>query len=182
MQFLEQIRTRLNGYFLKKELPAHQISRSSMCLDNANAVGIMFDGTKLESREIVIEFAEKLKREGKKVKLLAFFNNKLKSENFTFHHFNRRQLDFALRPNSAEAVEFMNQPFDLLLNLSNVSLLPLDYIAARSKARFRVGPFTENTFSYDLMIDLSAQKGLKAFIQQITFYLKKMRPDYEAAI
>lgn len=181
MQFIEQIRTRLHYSFLKKELPAHQISRSSMYLDKANSIGILFDGTEPEDRQVVLNYAEKLKNAGKKVSLLAFFDNKLKSNDFTFHHFNRLQLDFALRPNSPEVSEFIEKQFDLLLNISNRSVLPLDYIAARSKAKFRVGPFTEKTFCYDLMIDHSGKNELGAFLQQVIFYMKKMQPDHESA-
>lgn len=152
-----------------------------MYLDNAATIGILFDGTEPAEREMVLEFAEQLKTKGKKVKLLAFFNNKLKSENFTFDHFNRQQVDFALRPKSHESKDFLEQPFDLLLNLSRKSILPLDYLAAHSKARFRVGPFTEKTFCYDLMIELAPQKGLKAFIQQVEFYMKSMRSKREVA-
>ena len=152
-----------------------------MYLDNAKSIGILFDGTDPEDRKVVLDYAEKVKNAGKKVSSLAFFDNKLKSENFTFHHFNRLQLDFALRPKCKDASEFAEQRFDLLLNLSNRSVLPLDYIAARSKARFRVGPFTEKTFCYDLMIDHSGKNDLGAFLQQVVFYMKKMRPQYETA-
>lgn len=181
MQFIEQIRTRLHFSFLKKELPAHAVSRSSMYLDNAGSVGILFDGTQPEHRQLVLDYAEKLKKAGKKISLLAFFDNKLKSEDFTFRHFNRQQLDFALRPKSADIQDFTEKKFDLLLNISNRSVLPLDYIAAHSKARFRVGPITDQTFCYDLMIDPSGKKDLGYFLQQVIFYMKKMRPAYEAA-
>lgn len=152
-----------------------------MYLDNAATIGILFDGTDPAEREMVLEFAEQLKNKGKKVKLLAFFNNKLKSDNFTFDHFNRQQVDFALRPKSQESKDFLGQAFDLLLNLSRKSILPLDYIAALSKARFRVGPFTEKIFCYDLMIELPEKAGLKSFMQQVEFYMKNMRPKWEAA-
>ncbi|MCB0519192.1 MAG: hypothetical protein H6577_15600 [Lewinellaceae bacterium] len=181
MQLFEQMRTRIHHYLLQKETSPLGVLRSSMYLDNANSIGILFDSTEQADREMILEYAERLKEKGKKVKLLAFFNNKLKSENFAFDHFNRQQLDWALRPQTREAIDFWEQPFDLLLCLSRKSMLPLDYIAARSKARFRVGPFTEKTFCYDLMIEQSDKKDLKAFIQQIEFYMKNMRPKLEAA-
>ncbi|MCU0348591.1 MAG: hypothetical protein MUC59_16760 [Saprospiraceae bacterium] len=181
MQLVEQIRARFHHSFLEKEMPKHQLKRASMYLDNASSIGILFDGTEPAERETVLDYAEQLKKQGKKVKLLAFFNNKLKGESFAFPAFNRLQTDWALRPNSREALEFVEQPFDLLLNITKNTVLPLDYLAAHSKARFRVGPFTEKTFCYDLMIDLSGKSDLKAFLQQVVFYLKKMRPTHEAA-
>ncbi|MBK9018388.1 MAG: hypothetical protein IPM82_32500 [Saprospiraceae bacterium] len=151
-----------------------------MYLDNAAYIGILFDGTEPAEREMVLDYAGQLKKAGKKVKLLAFFDNKLKGESFAFPAFNRQQVDWALRPNSREALEFKDQPFDLLLNLTKNSVIPLDYLAALSKARFRVGPYTDQTFCYDLMIEHSGKTDLKTYLQQVIFYMKKMRPNHEA--
>lgn len=181
MQFLEQIRLRFHRSFLKKELVTQKSKRSTMYLDSANFIGILFDGTEPAEREIVLAYAEQLKETGKKVKLLAFFDNKLKGESFAFPAFNRLQLDWALRPTSREALEFKDQPFDLLLNISKNSVTPLDYLAALSKARFRVGPYTDQTFCYDLLIEHAGKMDLKTFHQQVIFYMKKMRPNHEAA-
>jgi len=180
MQFLEQIRLRFHRSFLKKELPTQKPKRASMYLDNASSIGILFDGTEPAERETVLDYAEQLKKAGKKVKVLAFFNNKLKGESFAFPAFNKLQLDWALRPNSREALEFREQPFDLLLNLSKTTIVPLDYLAALSNAKYRVGPYTDQTFSYDLMIEHSGKLDLKTFLQQVIFYMKKMRPNHEA--
>ena len=181
MQLIEQIRIRFHQKNLEKDLPKQQPKRASMYLDNAASVGILFDGTEPEEREAVLNYAEQLRKQGKKVKVLAFFNNKLKGEQFAYPAFNRLQMDWTLRPNSREAVEFKEQAFDLLLNLTKKTVLPLDYLAALSKAKFRVGPFTEKTYCYDLMIDTSGKMDLKAFLQQVVFYMKKLRPTYEAA-
>lgn len=181
MKIIEQLRTRWHEKALSNDLPA-KTARHSVSLEEAQSVGILFDGTEPEERELVLDYAEKLKREGKKVKLLAFFNSNLDSGNFTFWHFNRKQLDWSLRPKIREAEEFASQRFDLLLNLSQKAVAPLEYVAARSKAAFRVGPATEKTVCYDLMIDLSGQpSNLKAFLQQVIFYLKKTRPQQSLA-
>lgn len=176
MQFIEQIRARLHDASLAKEIPFQKVGRSSIYLDNASSVGILFDATLPEDKEVVLDFAEKLKRDGKKVKLLAFFDNKIQTADFTFPYLNQQKLDWALRPKSPEALAFAEQPFDLLINLSKSDIRPLDYIAAHSKAKFRVGPVTEKTYCYDLMIENAGQADLKAFLQQVIFYMKKMRP------
>lgn len=181
MQLIEQIQARFHQKNLENDLPKQQPKRASMYLDNAATVGILFDGTEHEEREVVLNYAEQLRKQGKKVKVLAFFNNKLKGEQFAYPAFNRLQMDWTLRPNSREALEFKEQAFDLLLNLTKKTVLPLDYLAALSKAKFRVGPFTEKTYCYDLMIDTSGQTDLKAFLQQVVFYMKKLRPAYEPA-
>jgi hypothetical protein len=177
MQIFEQARIRIHNRFLKKELLSSRINRSSFFMDSAATVGILFDGTEPEERSIVLDFAKKLEGEGKKVRLLAFFDNHLNSENFTFKHFNRKEMDWVFRPKTATVREFAEQPFDLLINLSRKPVLPLEYISALSKAKFRVGPVTEKTFCYDLMIESPHGKDLSDFIRQIVFYLEKIKPS-----
>ena len=182
MEILEQTRIRLHQKYLKKELPAHPIKRSSVFLDNAKTIGVLFDATLIDDRNTVQEFINTLKKGSKKVKAFGFFNKKLKSTDYPFKHFDKKQLDWVHRPKSGEANVFANEPFDLLINLSKKTTLPLDYIAAHSKAKFRVGPFTENIFCYDLMIEHNEKKGLDDFLKQVLHYLKKMQPLKEAAL
>jgi hypothetical protein len=150
-----------------------------MYLDNATSIGILFDGTEPEDREEVLRYADDLRAAGKKVKVLAFFNNKLKGQQFAYPAFNQAELDWSLRPKNREALEFKEQQFDLLLNLSKASVPPLDWLAAHSPARFRVGPFTPSTHCYDLMIE--GKLDLKGFLRQVVFYLKNMRQKHEQA-
>lgn len=177
MNLFEKLRTRMHEQLLRKNLPSRQVERSSLSLDQAKSIGILFDGTKPDDREIVLNYAKKLKGQGKKVKLIAYFDNNLKSENFTYWHFNKKQLDWALRPKSKNAEEFAQRPFDLLINLSRNAIAPLEYISAISKARFRVGPSTEKTFCYDLMIEHNSNQDLRVFLQQVVHYLKNMQSD-----
>ncbi len=182
MDFIEQIRTRLHHYLLDREMPSRNIGRSSVFLENARSVGLLFDAALPEETEVVQGFARSLESKGKKVMQLGYFDEKLQNGNLGFASFSKKQLDWALRPKMEEATEFLRQPFDLLINLSTKSVLPLDYIAAHSKARFRVGPFTENTFCYDLMIEQDAKDGLKAFLKQVLHYLEKMQPRVRKAV
>lgn len=71
MEILEQTRVRFHQRLLRRGLPAHQVKRNSVFLENAKSVGILFDATLLEEREVVLQFAEKLKRQNKQVKLLG---------------------------------------------------------------------------------------------------------------
>lgn len=173
MNFFNQIRTRIHEGLLGKNLPL-PIGRTSISLARAKSVGILFNGTDNAERELVLGYAKKLRAENKKVKLLAYFDSDLKSENFTFAHFNKKQLDWALRPNLPAVQEFTKQHFDLLLNLSRNTVLPLDYVAAHSRAQFRVGPSTEKTFCYDLMIEHTSKQDLQSFIIQVEQYLQSM--------
>ncbi len=155
--------------------------KSETNLNNAKTVGILFDATELLRRDIVLEYAEKLRKQNKRIKLLGFFDDATDSENYPFDFYNRKQVDWAFRPKGEQVQSFIKQDFDLLMNIDSQSLIHTEYIAALSNAKLRVGPCTEHTYCYDLMIDLSPRAGLKQFIEQAETLLGKTNIKHEAA-
>jgi hypothetical protein len=182
MNIISKLKTQTHNYFLQKELDQTQIKRESIDFENAKNIGILFNATELADRQIVLDFSKELKNQGKKVKLMGFLNDKDKNANHVFDHFNKSDLDWALRPKQEGIETFIKQRFDILINLSTTSHPSLDYIAAFSHAKFRVGPFTEKIFCYELMIEVDEQKDLKSFLNQVSFFLKKMKTTHEPAI
>ena len=121
------------------------------------------------------------KAKAKKVQLLGFFDNKQAGESFTFPYFNRKAIDWALRPSGKEVQEFLKEPFDLLITLDVQSKKYAEYIAALSNAHLRVGPYTPNTYCYDLMLDAGRSSTLTFFIQQLELFLQRTNTRNEAA-
>ncbi len=171
----EKLRQHLFDRDFKKQLQTHRSKRRSMPLENARYVGILFDGTELDARKPVLAFAKRLKKEGKRVKLLAFMDNKVDNSNFPFESFNRKDLSWYYTPKSESALRFMEEPFDILINL-NLSPSPwMNYIAALSAARFRVGTAEAAPEACDLMLDMSKGGGAEKFIREAERYLQKMQ-------
>ncbi len=175
MNILGKIRRQTHDYFLEKELTEHSVQHQSVNFESAKKIGILFEATSLDDRKVVLNFTKKLKEQGKKVKLLAFLKAQPKNENFVFEHFNKKDLDWKWRPKNDKVDYFIKQSFDILINLSTSKHPALDYIAAFSHAKFRVGPFTEKTYCYELMLENGEKKDLKSFLEQITFFLTKMK-------
>ncbi|MEL6925503.1 MAG: hypothetical protein AAFO94_15765, partial [Bacteroidota bacterium] len=168
MTYIEKIRNWLYQRNLAKAKAQRQkVDHHSLDFDKAKSFGVLFDATNIESREIVDRYVELLKRSGKSVSLLGFLNEKEMQPNFPFKHFSKKEIDFSYRPKSPDANAFMDQSFDVLLNLYLKPTLTLEYIAALSKATFRVGPVSNNTDCYDLMVQTDQQKDLRHFIQQV---------------
>lgn len=74
---------------------------------------------------------------------------------------------------SAEALKFLDVSFDMLLDLTNNSpQVYNDYLAAKSKAKFKVGFFNEDERLYDLMINSDT---IKSFMDELIKYLKILK-------
>lgn len=173
MSLLHTFRSNVFNRSLQQRAKQNRAERNFVGLENVQSVGILFDATDLNIRDIILQYAKQLTLNNKRVKLLGYFDSKVEDPNFTFRYFNRKNLDWAGRPHGEQVQEFLEQPFDMMINLDTISKPPAEFISAQSKAHLRIGPVTEHTFCYELMIDISKSNNLQEFIQQMEFILAK---------
>ena len=181
MPVFQSLRRKLHRRLLQQQIRLHRFPRHSIHFDSARSIGLIFDGTELPAREAAMRYAEKLKSAGKSVRLLAYLDNRTESESFPFPVFNKKDLDWLFRPHGHAVKEFLDHPFDILLNLCMEDNPALEYIAALSQAHFRVGAFPKTIPSYELMIDLRSSRSIPDLIVQIEFFLQKMQSTHEKA-
>ena len=175
MRNLNDLRLFFHRRQLKQQLRSRPQAavRRRVNLDSAATVGILFDATELDDRNTVLEFSKELEKRSKKVRLLGFFNNKVEGEPFAFPFYNQKNLDWTHRPKGEEVKNFLDQQFDLLLVLKPQADIHMEYIAALAYAHLKVGPCTENTYCFDLMIDTHPERPLSHFIRQAEQLLKQ---------
>lgn len=166
------IKKYFHHYFLQKALKLNQHFRKSVNLQEAKEIGILFDATDTDQKQIVENLAKQLKDQNKKTVLLGFYNFPKPAINFSFDYFNKKNLNWHLAPIGHTVEGFINRNFDILINLTVKEILPLEYISAMSHAKFRVGPYnSDKIYCYDLMIDTGDKKDLDHLIDQVKHYL-----------
>jgi len=171
MEFIKKIQHKLHDRMIRRQMAESKIVRNSVAFAEAAYIGILFNATELKDRQATLSYSEKLKQQGKKVKLLAYLNEKENQPNFTFDHFCNQDMNWFGKINAAVVDEFVPAKFDFLFCLNEDQ--PLVDIAARSAASLRVGPATEETFPFDLMIE-KGKLNQEKFIEQIEFFIKKI--------
>jgi hypothetical protein len=76
------------------------------------------------------------------------------------------------KPSTHIIENFINEEYDLLIDLNIHDHFPLKYIAALSKAKFKVGKYKEqDEIIYDMMIDSDNTQKLKYFLRQVDTYI-----------
>ena len=147
------------------------IKRGSTPYREAKRIGMLFTMNNLDDYEVIRNFENKLKKEGKEVKVLSYLPKNV--ENFHFHYDIFSHTDFTAfgQVKALNIKEFIEQRFDYLICLDKVPNLYIQYILAASKARFRIGAHLENKEAlYELMIHLNGQDSVDNLIQQIYHY------------
>jgi hypothetical protein len=139
-------------------------------------VGVLFlleDEPKFKQLD---HLAKKLESQGKDVKMIGlfegkvipnFFIQKLKIDLFT-----KKDLNLFDFPKGEKVSEFIDCPFDLLLDFTENDILPMDYILGLSRAGFKAGRFRNDMVKVlDLMIKKPDDMDFDAFINSMIGYI-----------
>jgi len=175
---LESIRT----YFFEREkqkrlgVTAQRAARFRK--DHKNSFGILLDAGRQEDRAEVMAFAETLRMEGNRVKILGFLEGKAEANSMPFDLFTSAELSRVTRiPHGLVVESFIEQPFDVLINMSiHQNYKALEYICFLSRASFRIGPWYPQARQspYDLCLDTGSSATLKVWITELMHTLQKI--------
>lgn len=147
-------------------------------LEEALSVGIIYQVDREETYHLVKKYVRFLKEhEGiRKIMALGFIDVKELPPEYQskleFDFFTRKELSRFLKPGGITVTNFINEDYDILIDLTNEQIIPLRYILNYSRARFKVGVYSEeNEKFYDLMISMK-KYNIVDFIDQVNHYLK----------
>jgi hypothetical protein len=86
----------------------------------------------------------------------------------------KRNVTWLGRPKSNAGIHFIEEPFDILIDLSVNKTIALQYMLVHSKAIFKVGWKGEDPNYYDLTIDIAEKPQCKYLMEQMVYYLEKI--------
>lgn len=169
-------------YFYKKKI-AQQLNASTTQrvltnLSDANSVGIIYDSSNAANDIVISKFSDSLRQQGKSVDVLTFVNDTKTNDKVGIMLFNKKNINWISVPDGEMVEKFAAKKFDLLFACFTGENLPLEYIAAVSKAKWRVGVYSPiKTDYYDLMVKTEGQQDVSYFLQQATIFLNRINYD-----
>jgi hypothetical protein len=170
------------NYFYKKSLSRKlQVTKEERVitnLENAQSIAIIYDSSNADNDITMTKFAENLRKQGKSVELLGLINDEITEHKGDVLIINKRKVDWMKIPTDEKVEQFTAKKFDLLLASFTQPNDTLEYIAAVSKAKWKVGAYAaDKTHLYDLMINLSGKNDLPYFLEQTTHFLNQVKYD-----
>ncbi len=91
-----------------------------------------------------------------------------------------KDLNWYRIPQGNTVQNFMADEYEVLIDLSLEDRLPVQYIVAKSRARFKVGRYSEsNKRILDMMIDMAGSQSLSQLIQQTHHYLLMVNSQHQ---
>jgi hypothetical protein len=171
---IEKIRAVFFKNALVKLLAAQKRQRKIHTLNSASTLGILFDASTSTTRSEMAEFIKKLEKNGKKVRLLGFFNSKQAPENQAFDNFHLKECTWQGKPKSEKALAFSTEKFDLLLSFNPEDLSALEWLTVASPAAMKIGLATRRPNDFDIQLETPEGKGVRFFTEQLSIYLDKI--------
>jgi hypothetical protein len=182
LSLIQKIRFRFARKNLQEEHRKLVRNRKSINLDSARYVAVLYQLPDEESYKKVEEFVKLLTDKGIKVKVACYTEQK-----FIPHYFipkllqdilTIKDVNWKFQPIKPFVKDFLEEEFDILIDLSLSEYLPLLYLAATSRAGLKLGRFNETHQDYfDLMIDIPEDATLDFFISQVIHYLNKINKE-----
>lgn len=154
--------------------------------NNSKSIGILWNPAD-EGAVEVFEFLRKdLQSKGIKSRGIAHIDSKRELETLkTISHsgFLRRQnVRWFGRPKTSEGIQFIEEPFDILIDISITKTVALQYILVHSQATFKVGWKNEEPNYYDLNIEVSDKPECRYLLEQIVYYLEYIHEQSSVTI
>jgi hypothetical protein len=176
MSFFDNLKKGLHDRKIKQKTTTNT-TRKLTKFSHAKNIGVLFIATEEASRKAALQYKRELQSSKKKVTLLGYYDAKEVPTELPFLCFGPQHLGWDMTPSekkAPEVIEFIQQPFDLLIAYHNTPSVPLEYIATASKAKCRVAPYRNDcTTPYDLMLH-NKSNSLRAFANQAENTLNSM--------
>lgn len=181
------IRYRIGRYILYKSLKNLQRTKKVYNLISARRIGILFNGTREEHFDQVMEFYKFLRMKGINTHVVGYVDAKDVPDKYLFkkdfNFFLRKDVNWYYKPVTVETEKFIQGNFDILIDLNLEEKFPCQFLVALSNAHFKVGKFTDKEGFYDLMIHIDKVKKIDFFIEQTKHYLELInRPELSSTI
>ena len=182
MGIVGKMKDAIGNMLLRQELKSGSLKRKKAHVfkyEQAKTIGILFDAGSAEDFELVKQYVINLREKNKKVKAVGYFKSYgvpvLTYSKLEFDFFSMKELAVTGKPKPVFIRNFIEEEYDLLIDLNIHDHFALKYICALSKASFKVGKYEEDDIPiHDMMIDSDHTKTVKYFLRQIDTYISML--------
>lgn len=187
MGILEQIKHRIGYFVLSSGLKKAERRKKVYNINDARNIGVVFEVKDEAHFGHIHLFVDFLHDQGKHVKALGYVESKdlmrFLKHTSVYSYFDKSGTNWYMKPTDSEALNFQNEEFDILIDLTEVDILPVQFVVAFSQARFKVGHYDEVLHDfYDMAIKAEGEKTVKYIIAQIKHYLTIINKKLNEAV
>lgn len=172
---LSFIKDKVFNRYIQSKSYAHNKSRKTLNWNEIKTIGFLIDGSDPIQLRLLLNRLYDYSAQGKKIEFLGYVKKLPPFEEENIKWITKKDLSWAGIPKSQVIKDFIEKEFDVLINTHITSERPLEFIAAFSNAKLRIGAYAEkNTPCYDFMMQLADGADANVYMDQVEHYLKML--------
>lgn len=175
MSLIDNIKKKFAVSRIRSDAKLISRQKSVFNIEDAKTIGISFEFTNDEDFDLLKKYVIYLRELKKKVKVVGYYLSKVEPRvqysKADYDFYGKKSHNWFGKPTDHIIDNFIEADYDILIDLNFNDESVMSYIAAVSRAKFKVGRFTENDEYHDLLLDAPKEKGLKFFLRQVDTYL-----------
>lgn len=178
MELFKRIRLKIGDGMLRNKLARTERKPHYSNIRQVRNIGIVWDASKTEDFNFLSKFYQRMAETKTDVKIMGYYPGKTLPDQLTAVRYlsviRRDELNVFFHPVSSETNSFINNKFDVLIDLNFRKLLPLQYITTLSNAGLKVGLLdSDSSYSpYDLMMELKNPVSVEEYLNHVVHYLE----------
>lgn len=178
MELFGDTRIKFGNLILSKKIARTRRKVHYSNIDKVKTIGIVWDASKTEDFNSLSRFYQKMHDRHIDVKIIGYYPGKELPDQYTAIRYlsciRKKELNFFYMPVSAESDFFINNHFDVLIDINFDNIFPLRYITSLSSASFKVGLSESHpeASTFELMMELKKPVQVEAYLNEIIRYLE----------
>lgn len=177
MSLLENIKNTLAKRAIEKVLKEQKRTTVFRNLEEVKSILILFESEENEKNRTIRKIIANLRENGKKVSVWGYVDKK---DSVTavlpdFRLFANKEINIIDIPKPMLREEFLLNSYDMIIDLTTASCIPVDYLLAIATAPFKVARYKPYKGIADLMIDIKEYEDEAYLFEQIIFYLNSIQ-------
>lgn len=183
MEFFKDIRLKIGKTILAKRLVKTRRNMFYSNISLVKTIGIVWDASKPNDFLYLTRFYQKMHERNIEVKILGYFPGKNLPDQYTALRYltfiRKKEINFFYHPVSSEANTFLNNRFDILIDINFKKVFTLQYITLLSNAALKVGLFESDTDNspFDLMMEMKDPVSIEKYLNEIVQYLEMIKSE-----
>ena len=169
---------KIRYYLLERKALKMVRQKSAFNFQTAKTALILIDGLATNNDKIINQFLNFLKEKNIEYSQVYFYNNKEVvevDEGNGIFQYSIKNLNWLGNPKHETINTILRKEYDLLFDFSIKKYFIFEYITVLSKAKFKIGLFSDSSQYYDFMINLGKDIDFKKYVEDVKHYLSNIK-------
>lgn len=176
MELFKEMRLHTGKWLLKRQHKRIRRNKQFNNLGNSHKIGLVWDGSNTNDFKSIAGFYNDMLKLNIQTDIICYYPDNVLPDEYTAIRYlkcvKKSDLNFWYIPQSADINEFINTPYEILIDVNTNYYFPAEYITVLSKAEFKVGPDSSPYRNMlDMTIKIEEEYETSYYIDQVKYYL-----------